>query len=187
MLMVPLAACATGPLPPSARLPADVTPIAADPMRSAILTTAFTFNHQSLPADRARAAALMEYLAADYRWDVRWAEYTPITASALEASRRELHAAFGVAPGATPQAVVDGFVGASRAFEAQATPVLSPAVFTQPTLTLARLSGPIDLPATRNASALMERELLRIDTERMNGIGGGSGGGGSGGGGGAHP
>jgi hypothetical protein len=184
MLLVPLAACATGPLPPSARLPPDVIPVAADPMRSAILSTAYTFNRTSSPSERARAAALVEYLAADYQWDWRWAEYTPTTRFALEAARNELHAAFGIAPSASPQAVVDGLMVASRSLEAGGQPTLPPTVFTQPSFTLASLSAPAELPATRNATAMMEREFYRIESERSSGGGpGGSGGGG----GGAHP
>lgn len=184
VLLVPLAACTTGPMPPSARLPPDVISAAQDPMRSAILSSAFTFNRASSPAERARAAALVEFLATDYRWDWRWVEYTPTTGPALEAARNELHTAFGIAPSASPQAVVDGLMGASRSLELGSPPTLPPTVFTQPTLTLASLSRPAELPATRIATAMMERELHRIDTERFSGGGpGGSGGGG----GGAHP
>lgn len=183
MLLVPLAACANGSLPPSARLPADAVSAAQDPMRTAILGSAYTFNRTSSPAERARAVALVEFLAADYRWDWRWAEYTPTTGSALEAARDELHTAFGIAPSASPQAVVDGLMVASRSLELGNPPALSPAVFAQPSVTLASLSTPAELPATRNATAMMERELHRIDTERYSGGGPG----GSGGGGGAHP
>jgi hypothetical protein len=56
MLLVPLGAC-TGPLPPSARLPPDVVSAAQDPMRSAILGSAYTFNTTSSPAERARASS----------------------------------------------------------------------------------------------------------------------------------
>lgn len=183
MLLVPLAACATGALPPSARLPNDAVSTAQDPMRSAILRSAYTFNRQSSPAERAQAAAFVEFLAADYRWDWRWAEYTPTTGPALQAARNELHTAYGIAPSAPPQAVVDGLLLASRSLERGSQPTLSPAVFTQPSVTLASLSTPAELPATRNATAMMERELHRIDTERFSGGGPG----GSGGGGGAHP
>jgi len=183
LLLVPLAACATGPLPPSARLPPDAVSAAQDPMRSAILSSAYTFHSASSPAARARAAALVEFLAADYRWDWRWAEYTPTTGSALEAARNELHAAFGIAPGAPPQAVVDGLMLASRSLEEGRPPTLPATVFTQPSITLASLATPAELPATRNATAMMESELHRIDAERSSGGGPG----GSGGGGGSHP
>ncbi|TCI00388.1 hypothetical protein EJV46_07075 [Roseococcus sp. SYP-B2431] len=184
LLLAPLAACATGPLPPSARLPPDVVTAAQDPMRSAILSSAYVFNRASSPAERARAAALVEFLATDYRWDWRWAEYAPTTGPALEAARSELHTALGIAPTAPPQAVVDGLLVASRSLELGNPPALSPAVFTRPSLTLASLSAPAELPATRIATAMMERELHRIDAERYTGGGPGSSGGGGGG---AHP
>lgn len=184
IVLAPLAACATNPLPPSARLPPDAISAAQDPMRTAILGSAYTFNRPSSPAERARAAAFVEFLAADYSWNWRWAEYTPTTGPALEAARNELHAAFGIAPSAPPQAVVDGLLLASRSLEQGGAPTLSPAVFTQPSVTLASLSTPAELPATRIATGMIERELHRIDGERTSGGGpGGSGGGG----GGAHP
>ncbi len=182
-LLVPFAGCAMGPLPPVVRLPPDAIPVAADPMRSAILSTAYTFNRESSPSERARAAALVEYLTNDYRWDWRWAEYTPSTGGALDAARVELHAALGIAPGASPQAVVDGLMSAWRSLERGNAPPLPPEVFVQPSLTMASLSSTVPLPATRNATSMMERELHRIDTERYSGGGPG----GSGGGGGAHP
>jgi hypothetical protein len=184
LFLVPLAGCTTGPLPPSASLPRDAVSPAQDPMRSAILGSAYTFNTQSTPAERARAAAFVEFLATDYHWDWRWVEYTPNTGPALAAARSELHTAFGIAPSASPQAVVDGLMGASRSLEAGNPPTLSPAVFTQPSLTLARLTVPGELPAIRVATAMMERELHRIDTDRYSGGGPGSSGGGGGG---AHP
>lgn len=156
-------------------------------MRSAILGSAYTFNTQASPAERARAAAFVEFLAADYYWNARWTEYMPSTGPALAAARSELHTAFGIAPNAPPQAVVDGLVGAWRSLEVGNPPTLPPAVFAQPSLTLASLTTPVALPDTRIATAMMERELHRIDTERFSGGGPGSSGSGGGGGGGAHP
>lgn len=183
MLPVLLAACSTGQLPPSVRLPPDAIPVAADPMRSAIMSTAYTFGRSSSPAERARAAALVEYLATDYRWDVRWTEYSPTVGPALDAARTELHSALAIAPAASPQAAVDGLMTIWRSLDRGNEPYLQPAVFTAPSLTMARLTTPADLPATRIATAMMERELHRIDTERFSGGGPG----GTGGGGGAHP
>jgi hypothetical protein len=183
-LLLPLAACATGELPPAVRLPADAIPVAADPMRSAILGSAYALGGNSAPSAKLRAAALVEFMAADYRWGVRWSEYTPLTGLALDAARAEIRTTFGVAPGASPQAVADGLFGASRALERGNEIFLPPGLFIEPTQSLARLTAPPDLPAARNATALAERELYRIESERQSGGGaGGSGGGG----GGAHP
>ncbi|MEI6159441.1 MAG: hypothetical protein WCP77_06375 [Roseococcus sp.] len=183
-MLLPLAACATGELPPSVNLPPDAIPVAADPMRSAILGSAYTFGHASTPSAKLRGAALVEFMAADYRWGVRWNEYTPTTGLALDAARDEIRRAFGVTPGASPQAVADGLFGASRALERGNEIFLPPGLFTEPTQSLALLNTPPDLPATRDATALAERELYRVESERNSGGGpGGSGGGG----GGAHP
>ncbi len=171
-------------LPPTVRLPPDAIPMAADPMRSAILGSAYTLGQASAPSARLRAAALVEFMAADYRWGVRWSEYTPTTGLALDAARDEIRAAFGVTPGASPQAVADGLFDASRALERGAAISIPPGLFIEPTQSLARLTTPPDLPAARHATALAERELHRVDSERQSAGGpGGSGGGG----GGAHP
>ncbi|UPY38586.1 hypothetical protein [Sediminicoccus sp. KRV36] len=182
-LLLPLAACATGELPPSVRLPPDAIPLAADPMRSAILGSAYTLGQASTPSAKLRAAALVEFMAADYRWGVRWSEYSPTTGLALNAARDEIRQAFGVAPGATPQAVTDGLFGASRALERGNEIYLPPGLFTEPGQALARLNAPPDLPMARNAANLAERELYRVESERTSGGGPG----GVGGSGGAHP
>jgi hypothetical protein len=181
LALLPLAACATGELPPSVRLPPDAIPLAADPMRSAILSSAFTFGQASAPSAKLRGAALVEFMAADYRWAVRWSEYSPVTGPALDAARAEIRQAFGVAPGASPQAVADGLFGAARALERGNDVFLPPGLFTEPATSLAQLTSPPDFPATRQATALAERELYRIESERQSGGGpGGSGGGGGG-------
>lgn len=173
-----------GELPPTVRLAPDAMPVAEDPMRSAILASAYTLGQASAPSAKLRAAALVEFMAADYRWGVRWSEYTPITGLALDAARDEIRTAFGVAPGASPQAVADGLFGASRALERGNAIFLPPGLFTEPTQSLARLTTPPDLPASRHATALAERELYRVDSERQSADGPGGAGGGSGG---AHP
>lgn len=178
-----LAGCAMGELPPSVRLPADAIPMAADPMRSAILSSAHALGAPSAPSAKLRAAALVEFMAADYHWGVRWSEYTPLTGLALDAARAEIRQSFGIAAGASPQAVADGLFAASRALERGNEVDLPPGLFTEPTQSRARLTAPPDLPVARNATALAERELFRIESERQSGGGPG----GSGGGGGAHP
>jgi hypothetical protein len=182
--LLSLAACAVGELPPAVRLPPDAIPLAADPMRSAILSSAFTFGQASTPSAKLRGAALVEFMAADYRWAVRWNDYSPLTGLALDAARAEIRQAFGVTPGASPQAVADGLFGAARALERGNDVFLPPGLFVEPATSLALLTSPPPLPTTRNATALAERELYRIESERQSGGGpDGSGGGG----GGAHP
>lgn len=184
LLLLPLAACASGPPPPFVRLPPDVMPVAADPMRSAILGTAYTFNATSTPAATLRAAGLVEFLAAETRWDVRWTEYAGTIAPALDAARQEIRTTFGIAPGASPQAAADMLFAASRALD-RGNPIYLPSeVFPDPALAEARLTAPPALPITRVTVAMVEGELHRIDGMRNSG-GLGSGGGGGGGGGGA--
>lgn len=182
-LLLSLAACAGGPLPPSVRLPPDAIPVAADPMRSAILSTAYTFNRDSSPSAKLRGAALVEFMAADYRWNVRWTEYSPTIGLALDAARAEIRLAFAIPPSASPQAVADGLFAASRALDRGLGIDLPPTVFPQPQTSLSLLNAPPSLPVTANATAMAERELYRIDNDRQSGGGPG----GSGGGGGAHP
>ena len=176
-----LGACALPPLPPSASLPADAVSGGADPMRSAILTSAYVFNapEASTPQARARAAAMVEFMAADFRWNPRWSEFTPGVGGQLDASRAELRRAFAVAPGAPPQEVVSGLYGASRAMAvndaAGARAALRPAVFVTPEVTLQRLATGAPLPLTRSATALAERELHRIDNQSHFNGGGDSG------------
>ena len=176
-----LAGCALPPLPPSATLPPDAVSGGADPMRSAILTSAYVFGSpgaSTAPA-RARAAAMVEYMAADYRWNPRWSEYTPVVGGQLDASRSELRRALAVAPGAVPQQVVSGLFGASRAMAsgdaAGARAALVPAVFLSPDETLRQLSTPAALPVTQAATSLAERELHRIDNQSHFNGGGDSG------------
>lgn len=176
-----LAGCALPPMPPSARLPSDAVSGGADPMRSAILTSAYVFNapEGSSPQARARAAALVEFMAADFRWNPRWSEYTPIVGGQLDASRGELRRALAIAPGAEPQQVVNGLYDASRAMAAGdaagARTSLVPAVFTAPDVTLRQLATPGPLPLTRSATTLAERELHRIDNQSHFSGGGDSG------------
>ena len=152
-------------------------------MRSAIMASAYTFGMAATPAAKLRGAALVEYMAADYRWGHRWAEFSPTTGLALDAARDEIRVAFGVAAGATPQAVADMLFSASRALERGNAINLPAGLFPQPNQALASLNSPPELPLTTRAAAMAERELYRTESERQTGGGPG----GSGGGGGAHP
>lgn len=170
-LLALLGGCALQPMPPAARLPDDAISGGGDPMRSAILASAYVFNapDASTPPARARAAAMVEFMAADIRWNPRWREYTPIVGGQLDASRAELRRALAIAPDAAPQQVVTALYRASRAMAAGdaagARAALVPAVFTAPEVTLGRLAAPGPLPLTRSATSLAERELHRVDNQ----------------------
>lgn len=163
-----LAACAGSAPGPTARLPAGVVEGSGDPMRYAVLQTAYVFNTPTAvsPAKRAEAAALLEFLAANWAADPRWASPSPGVAAELAAARRELREAFGVAATAAPQEVVSGLIEAARRLEGGGSG-LATGVFPDPARTLARLEAPPHLPATRRATRLIEQEFHRIEQERM--------------------
>lgn len=178
LLLLPLLllACAR-PLPPQVTLP-PVFNSAADPLRSAILLSAYTLNQpgQATPAARLRGHALLEWMAVDFRWNPRWSEFTPVLGTQLEQARAEQRAALGMAPDAAPQAALDALLAAARALETGAQPQLAPGVFPDRERFLAAIVTPPPLPVSAAAASLAEAELRRIDTAgRFTGDGGNGG------------
>jgi hypothetical protein len=180
-----LVACGAAPPPPYASLPLDATVGAGDPTRAAIVSSAYAFNTPASlarrPADAARAAAQVEHLATEIPYGPRWVEFSPLVGRELVAARGELRAALGVSPDAPPQAVVDALYAASRALAAGdgagAERSLPPPAFRDGRATLLRLSSLPPLPRTGTATALTDRELLRMDQlNRSDGGDGGRGG-----------
>ena len=182
VLSLPLLACG-GPAPPHASLPADAVVGAGDPTRAAILSTAYAFNTPAAvarrPVDAARAAAQVEHLATEIPYGPRWREFSPLVGRELVAARGELRAALGVSPDAQPQAVVDGLYSASRAIVAgdavAAERALAPPAFGDGRATLGRLASLPPLPRTGTATALAEREMIRVDQADRQSSGGGDG------------
>jgi len=177
-----LAGCAMA-LPPGAVLPNDALVGAGDPTRAAILGTAYAFGTpESLagqPASAARAAAGVEYLAAEIPNGPRWIQFDPTLGRELLAARAELREALGISPAASPQAVVDGLYAASRALKAAdptaAAGVLRAPAFADASVTLVRLGQMPATPRTQLATALAQQELNRIDQEgRFSGGGNGA-------------
>jgi hypothetical protein len=171
-LLLPLIGC--GPLSPSASLPNDAALGAADPTRAAIFSTAYAFNNPgglATPAIAARAAANVEFLAVSLPHDARYGS-SPTVNQQMAAARREMHAALGIVEAANPQLVVNGLYAASRALaagdNAAAERALAPAVFSNGGETLRRLAAMGPLPRTAEATAMAEREHLRIEQERIN-------------------
>ena len=186
-LLLPLLAACGGPQPPYASLPTDAVTGAGDPTRAAIVSTAYVFNAPASvarrPADAARAAAQVEHLATEIPYGPRWVEFCPLVGRELVAARGELRAALGIAPDAPPQAVVDALYAASRDAASRALAagdntaaerVLPPPAFRDGRATLARLASLPPLPRTGTATALTDRELLRVD--QLNRADGGDGG-----------
>ena len=176
LAILPLLACVPAAAPgPTASLPFDAVQGAGDPTRSAIFSTAYAFNNPgglADPAVAARASANLEWLATSIPQDPRYS-YAPTLNGQLALARAELHAALLVAPGAPPQAVVDGLYGAHRAIRAgdragavRALPALA---FPDGQATLLRLAAMPPMPQAAAAMAAAEGELNRTDQDRLNG------------------
>lgn len=180
--LMPIVACA--PAAPFARLPNDAVVGAGDPTRAAIIGSAYAFGAPSSmagrPAAAARAAAQVEYLATEIPTGPRYTEYSPLVGLELLAARDELRAALGIAPGASPQAVVDGLYAVSRALGAEdgpgATRALTSPVFRDGPATFTRLASLPPLPRTAIATSLTNSELNRVDRDGRENQGGGDGG-----------
>ena len=168
----------------SCRCPADAAQGAGDPTRAAILNAAYVFGSPASlngrPAGAARAVAQLEYLASEIPSGARWREFDPTVGLALRGARQGARAVLGIAPVASPQALVDAFFAASRALGAgggaAAQRLLAPHVFPNGPQTLQRLSSLPPLPAVSRATSRAAAELDRVD--RIGGGGGGDGGGG---------
>jgi len=189
LLCLPLlAGCGAVQQPPNgwATLPNDAVVGAGDPVRAAILNTAYVFGNPGSVAGRAdqaaRAVANYEFLTVELPYGARWRGFNPAVATELAAGQREVLNAFGIAPNAPTQQVVDSLYAASRALragdQAAAERILSQPAFTLGgPATLQRLAAMPVLPRASAAARFAEGELDRQD--RINGNrGGGDGGGG---------
>ena len=187
VLLVPLLiGCGTAAQrPEGAQLPADAVLGAGDPTRAAIIGSAYAFGAPWSLARRpdaaARAAAEVEYLAAEIPTGPRWVEFAPHVGQELAAARTELRRTLGIAPQAPPQAVVDALYEAARALRAGDVAVaeraLGRAAAADGRTTLARLADLPPLPRTRIATSLANLEMNRVDQDsRFGGAGANDGG-----------
>ncbi len=176
LLAALLALAGCGAPRPYAALPRDAVTGAGDPTRAAVIEAAYAFAGHPAGPEGARAAAEVEHLATEIPGGPRWIDFNPTIALGLEAARAELRQALGIAPDAPPQAVVDGLFAASRALRqgdsAAARAALSAPAFPDGALTLGRLEDLPDLPRTRSATALAERELYRVEQDNQISSGG---------------
>jgi hypothetical protein len=180
-LLMALAGCASQPLPPSATLPSGAVSGGGDPMRSAILSSAYVFGSPgaATPQGTARAAMMVEYMAADYRWNPRWGEFTPIVGGAVGCQPRRTSAGLGRRAG---RVAAGGGQRALRRFPlhrggrcGRGAGCAAPEAFSAPDTTLRQLAALPPLPITRSATSLAERELHRIDSQshfNSGGVGG---------------
>lgn len=175
--LLALGACAGDPPAPTARLPVGVVQGGSDPMRFAVLQSAYVFNTPAevTPAKKAEAAALVESVATNWATDIRWNTPSPGLRAEIAAAQRELRETLGVAPIARSQQVVVGLINAARRLEGDSTgPGLPVEAFPDAGQTLARLGALPPLPATQRATRLIEQEFYRVEQERLyQSIGGG--------------
>jgi hypothetical protein len=192
LLCLPLLAGCAGLVqqPPNgwATLPNDAVVGAGDPVRAAILNTAYVFGNPGgvagQPEAAARALANYEFLTVELPYGPRWRGINPNVSTELLAGQQEVVGAFGIAPNAPTQQVVDTLYAASRALRAGDRPaaerLLSPPAFTLGgPATLQRLAAMPRLPRAASATSLAAFELDRVD--RLGSPRGADGGGGGGG------
>ena len=193
LLCLPLLAGCTPPQQPPngwATLPNDAVVGAGDPVRAAMINTAYVFGNPASVAGRpdqaARAVANYAFLTVELPYGPRWRGFNAECRDRAGGfGMREVQAAFGIAPNAPTQAVVDGLYGASRALRAGDTAaaerILSPPVFTLGgAATVQRLSAMPVLPRAAAGANLALQEMDRQDrlgSPRGNDGGGGGGGG----------
>jgi hypothetical protein len=192
LLCLPLLAGCAGMVqqPPYgwATLPNDAVFGAGDPVRAAIINTAYVFGNPASVAGRpdqaARAVANYEFLTVEIPFGPRWVGFNPNVSTELVAGLQEVQGAFGIAPNAPTQQVVNALYAASRALQAgdqaAAERVLSLPFFTLGgPATLQRLSAMPMLPRAAAAAVLASQEMDRQDrlgSPRGGGPGGGGGG-----------
>jgi hypothetical protein len=168
-----LAACANQPPPPTAVLPgAGPGAITLDPARQAILrTSSILGSPRSLagqPADAAQIISELEFLAVEFRWNTRWAEFSPLVSLAFEQARPEWRSALGIDGTAAPQDVIDAMTMVRSAYAgrnaAGAADALRPPLVTPGGPDgLARLAALPPLPQAARAARMAETELWRMN------------------------
>ncbi|WP_237217864.1 hypothetical protein, partial [Falsiroseomonas oryziterrae] len=119
-ILLLLAACAA--LPPAQPLPPVHTTGASDPTRQAVLAASWAFGTPGRlagrPAEAARAAGQVEYLAAALPQDQRWIGARPTVFPALRDARVELRDALGIRQDAPDEAVGRALLDAGSALDA---------------------------------------------------------------------
>ncbi len=166
-------ACAPVPaqdVPPP--LPRADAATLSDPGRRAVLSAAYVFADPrrvaGRPAEAARAAAELEWMAAALPGDPRWAPANPLLFPALAGARDELRGSLGLAPG-TPAAIGGALSGAADALaggqRAQAAGLLDPVARRGGAAVLARLEALPPLPRAAQATRLAQEEMIRLNQD----------------------
>ncbi len=180
LALLPLLACAPVAPGPTASLPPGATQGAGDPLRGAVLTTAYIFNNQASlanPASAARAVANIEYLAVNLAQDPSLGRMSD-GGFQLAAARTELRGAIGITPDAPPQLVIDALYAAASALAAQdmaaAAAALPVAAFPDSRASVVRLTALPSLPASAQAASAAQQLIRNQDVQRDREIGAGS-------------
>ncbi|WP_431269791.1 hypothetical protein [Dankookia sp. P2] len=175
LLVVLAAGCAEMRQAPRPIPTAALAPNSADSVRGAIeaMAPAFADRARALagrPAEAAQAAAQLEFVTAAIPRDPRYAPIPEGVRRELLLARQELRDALGTDDAATPEAVVPALVAAaaalragdqSRAAQALSAPTFRPGG----ARSIVRLGELGPLPQADNASAMVQREVARLDAE----------------------
>ena len=159
-----LAACTGQPAPEP--VPDRPSASVSNPTHQAVLVAAYAFGDTrrlaGRPADAARAAADLEWLAVALPQDPRWIGANPLLFGQLREARTELRGALGIPPDAAPGAVTQRLYDAARLLDAgrraEAAAALGEA-------TLDRLSALPRLPRAAAATQFAQSELGRLMQE----------------------
>ena len=163
-----LAACAGPAARPAADVPLAMPAGAGDPVRAAVLAAAPAFADTAAlagrPAEAARQAARLEWLAASLVQQADWRRATPLLGPTLRSGRAEMRGALGVPDSAAPAAVAAALLRAAGALEegqpSRAEAALDPISAGQGRAVLRRLAALPPLPRAASATALAQSELM---------------------------
>ena len=172
-----LGACAATPTE-TAILPEFRGFVSVDPVRYAIDQGADLLTHRGRltgqPWETARLVQGLEFLAVELPSGPRWNVDLPIAQLAVPAARAEWRQAFGIAPEARAQEVIDSLTELRNAY-AEQRPAAAPAALRAPIFTpggqetLNRFADPPALPRTTRAMIDARQELITQSLERRSG------------------
>ncbi|MCA3390313.1 MAG: hypothetical protein INF65_16940 [Roseomonas sp.] len=172
-----LGACAATPTE-TAILPEFRGFVSVDPVRYAIDQGADLLTHRGRltgqPWETARLVQGLEFLAVELPSGPRWNVDLPIAQLAVPAARAEWRRAFGIAPEARAQEVIDSLTELRNAY-AEQRPAAAPAALSAPIFTpggqetLNRFADPPALPRTTRAMIDARQELITQSLERRSG------------------
>ena len=172
-----LGACAATPTE-TAILPEFRGFVSVDPVRYAIDQGADLLTHRGRltgqPWETARLVQGLEFLAVELPSGPRWNVDLPIAQLAVPAARAEWRQAFGIAPEARAQEVIDSLTELRNAY-AEQRPAAAPAALRAPIFTpggqetLNRFADPPALPRTTRAVIDARQELMTQSLERRSG------------------